>query len=117
MRKLIFVLFLWISIHCVAYAEESKNASPPLNQLKGEVMDVEELKEPLGSAIYTVKDLETGNTVKLFADPHRSLIKIGAATRSAGDVLGGSKVTVIYQKLPGQDLAEVVFAKVTNSYA
>lgn len=117
MRKLIFVLFLWTLIHYVGHAEESGKASPPLNQLKGEVMDVEELKEPLGSAIYTIKDLETGSTVKLYADPYRSLIKIGGATKSTGDVLGGSKVTIIYQKLPGQEMPEVVFAKVTNSFA
>ena len=88
-----------------------------LSQLKGEVLEVEELKEPLGSAIYTVKDLASGATVKFLADKNRSLVKIGDEIKAAGDVLGGSKVTIIYQKTSSQTLPEIVFAKVTNSYS
>lgn len=119
MTKMIFsgltaVLILMLNL-VPAFAEH--NSNPPLLQLKGEVLEVEELKEPLGSAIYTIKDLASGTTFKLLADRYRSLIKIGGETKSAGDILGGSKVTIIYQKLPGQSLPEIVFAKVTNSYA
>lgn len=93
----------------------AENTGSSLLKLNGEVLEVEELKEPLGSAIYTVKDLSSGATVKLLADKNRSLVKIGGVTQSAGDVLGGSKVVIIYQKTANQNLPEIVFAKVTNS--
>ncbi len=115
MKKIVFLLALLIVTSGIVYSAQEKQTA--LAQLKGEVMDVEELKEPLGSAIYTVKDLATGKTVKLFVDPYRSLIKIGDSTKTVGDVMGGSKVTIIYQKSEKQPLPEVVFAKVTNSYA
>ena len=95
------------------FAAENTNTS--LAKLNGEVLEVEELKEPLGSAIYTVKDLSSGTTVKLLADKNRSLVKIGGVTQPAGDVLGGSKIIIIYQKTADQNLPEIVFAKVTNS--
>ena len=85
-------------------------------RLNGEIMEVEELKEPKGSAIYTVKDLASGKMLKLFADPYRSLIQMGGAQKSAADVMGGSKVTIIYRKSPDRDIPEIVFAKVTSSY-
>ena len=88
-----------------------------LLHLKSEIMEVEELKEPLGSAIYTIKDISSGATVKLLADRYRSLVKIGGEIKSAGDVLGGSRVTVIYQISADQKMPEIVFAKVTTSYA
>lgn len=102
---------------CSFSALAQENQNPPLLKLKGEVLEVEELKEPLGSAIYTIKDLSSGVTIKMLADKYRSLVKIGDAAKPAGDVLGGSKVTIIYQKSPNQELPEIVFAKVTNSYS
>ena len=93
--------------------QESANT---LIQLNGEVLEVEELRDPEGAAIYTVKDLVSGKTVRLFADPYRSLIQMGDEIKSAADVLGGSKVTFIYRQVPDQDLPEVIFAKVTSSY-
>lgn len=112
--KKILPVFIFIFLIC-RFAYSAENISS-FGQIKGEVLDVEELKEPLGSAIYTIKDLSTGDTVKLFADAHRSLVKMGDVTKSVGDVLGGSKVTIIYQKSSKQNLPEVVFVKVTNSY-
>ncbi len=103
-------------VHVISVMAQ-ENVNPPLLQLKGEVLEVEELKEPLGSAIYTIKDLSSGATIKFLADKSRSLVKIGDVIKSASDVLGGSKVTIIYQKSPTQNLPEIIFAKVTNSYA
>ena len=119
MNKLVFsffVLFFGLTLNTrFIFGEPAKPLR--LLQLKGEVLEVEELKEPLGSAIYTIKDISSGATVKLLADRYRSLIKIGGETKSAGDVLGGSKVTIIYQISSNQTMPEIVFAKVTNSYA
>ncbi len=119
MNKIILsccIAIFFLTVHVISVlAQESAN-NPRLLQLKGEVLEVEELKEPLGSAIYTVKDLSSGATIKFLADKNRSLVKIGGVTKSTGDVLGGSKVTIIYQKSPDQNLPEIVFAKVTNSY-
>ncbi len=110
-----FLIFLAFTLNLASiFAVESAN--PPLLKLKGEVLEVEELKEPLGSAIYTIKDLSSGATVKLLADRFRSLVKINDTLKSAGDVLGGSKVTIIYQRSQDQNLPEIIFAKVTNSY-
>lgn len=119
MRKKIisfFVVFVALTLHMDSILAEEVS-HPPLLKLKGEVLEVEELKGPLGSAIYTIKDLSSGATIKLFADRYRSLVKINDAVKSAGDVMGGSKVTIIYQKSENQKLPEIVFAKVTNSYA
>ena len=118
MNKIIMsccVAIFLLMVHVISVSAQD-SANPPLLQLKGEVLEVEELKEPLGSAIYTVKDLSSGATIKFLADKNRSLVKIGGVTKSTGDVLGGSKVTIIYQKSPTQNLPEIVFAKVTNSY-
>lgn len=111
-----FIILVAFTFHLASVsAEEMSNL--PLFKLKGEVLEVEELKEPLGSAIYTIKDLSSGETVKLLADRYRSLIKINDAIKPAGDVLGGSKVIIIYQKSENQKMPEIVFAKVTNLYA
>ncbi len=87
-----------------------------LNKVECEIMEVEELKEPKGGVIYTVKDLSSGSTIKLFADPYRSLIQMGGTKKQAADIFGGSKVTIIYQKLPDRDIPEIIFAKVISSY-
>ena len=90
--------------------------SGTLTKFEGEVLEVEDLKEPKGGAIYTVKDLSSGRTIRLFADPYRTLVEMRGSTKSVGDVLGGNKVTIIYRKLPERDIPEVVFVKVTSSY-
>lgn len=101
-----------------AFSEEAtaEISSGKFFKLEGEIMEVEELREPRGAAIYTVKDLASGKTIKLFADPYRSLIQMGDEVKSAGDILGGSKATFIYRNTPDHDQPEVIFAKVTSSY-
>ena len=110
------IIFLALTLHLTSLFAEN-TTSPPLLQMKGEVLEVEELKEPLGNAVYTIKDLSSGATIKLLADRYRSLVKEGTAVKSVGDISGGSKVTIIYQNNPKQKLPEIVFAKVTNSYS
>ena len=101
----------------IGFAEEQvQKSSATLKKLQAEILEVEELREPKGGAIYTVKDLSSGRTLRLFADPHRTLIQMGTSTRSASDILGGTRATIIYRQSPGKDLPEIVFAKVTSSY-
>lgn len=100
-----------------AQPDESEQApSEALMKLEGEIIEVEELKNPLGSAIYTVKDFSSGATIKLFADRYRALIQIGNETRLPGDVLGGSRATIIYQQSGDPEKPEIVFAKIASSY-
>lgn len=119
MNRKIAGCFIWLIgmalFGSISFAEEVQVTA--LAQLKGEVLEVEELKEPLGSAIYTVKDLSSGATIKFLADKRRSLIKIGDEIKTAGDVLGGNKVTIIYQKTADTKIPEIIFAKVTNAYS
>lgn len=107
---------LVLNVPCVWAAPVAQVQKSSFSKLDAEIMEVEELKEPYGAAIYTVKDLVTGQTLRLFVDPHRSLIQIGGKLAAAGDALGGSKVTVIYCKLPNQDMPEVIFARVNSSF-
>ena len=121
LRALIFSYFIFTALFSVqvASAESVKEANHEhllYRKLNAEIVDVEELKEPLGSALYTVKDLSSGKTIKLYADVHRSLIQMGESIKSAGDVLGGSKATIIYQDSKASSTPEVVFAKVASSY-
>jgi len=113
------ILFLSLGLNCsVTFAEKEvqKPSNGTLKRLEAEIMEVEELKEPKGSVIFTVKDLSSGATLRLFADPYTSLVQMGGSQKQAGDVLGGSKVTIIYRKSPDRDIPEIIFAKVTSSY-
>ena len=94
----------------------TQDFSQTLMKLDGEIVEVEELREPEGSAIYTVKDLATGKTLRLFAHSYRTLVRMGTTLKTVGDVLGGSKVTIIYRNFPGEDVPEIIFVKVTSSY-
>ncbi len=120
-RNTIFlvVLFSVLGFNFSTAFAEKKNATVPsgmLKKLEAEIMEAEELKEPKGSVIFTVKDLSSGATLRLFADPYTSLIQMGGSQKEVGDVLGGSKVTIIYRKSPDRDIPEIIFAKVTSSY-
>ena len=131
--------FVWVGFLCSSllvlnpaplFSEEQSAAKIPeeivlqkteapkdeLLKIEGEILEVEELKEPKGSAIYTVKDLATGKTLQLFADSYRSLIYMGGVSKPAGDILGGSKVTIIYRKSPDREMPEIAFAKVAGSH-
>lgn len=80
-----------------------------------EILEVNELKEPPGSAIYKVKVFDTGETMDLFADRDRTLIVAGTEVKKAPDVLGGTKATLIYGDAKEQDLPVIVFAKVVST--
>ena len=101
------------------FAEEKSSENTAASDFKTvevEIMEVEELKEPLGSAVYTVKDLASGQTLRFFVDPHLSLIQSGGQAVSAGDVLGGSKATIIYRESAKRGMPEIIFALVSGSY-
>ena len=101
------------------FAEEKVSQTPAISDFKTidvEIMEVEELKEPAGSAIYTAKDLISGRTLRFFVDPYVSLIQSGGQSVSAGDVTGGSKATIIYRESSERNMSEVVFAQVSGSY-
>ncbi len=116
MKKLVSsFLFLFIVLSLTPPVFGEKINEHKLMKLTGEILEVEELKEPLGNAIYTIKDLSSGATIKLLADVSRSTIKIGDSIKAANDMLGGSKVVVIYQKPTQAHMPEIVFAKVTSS--
>lgn len=104
------------SICSALTAEPIAAQGEELQKLNGEITEIEELNDPQGTAIYTVRDLSSGKTIRLFVDPHKSLIQMGGKSVAAGDALGGSKAIIIYQKSPGQEMPEVVFARVTSSY-
>ena len=114
---LIFCLALAMSIHS-AFADKPsvQHGKKPFVKLDAEISEVEESNEPYGAAIYTVKNLSSGETLRLFVHPYRSLIQIGGKPGSAGDALGGSKASIIYQESPDGDMPEVVFARITSSY-
>ena len=120
-RGFVTILFfisslLFLNTHLAFSVKPAEQPKGLFVRLDAEIMEVEELNEPRGSAIYTVKDLSSGKTLRLFVDPYRSLIQIGGKPKSAGDALGGSKATIIYQKLLDKDMPEVIFAQVTSSY-
>lgn len=113
--EIVVLIFFLTSL---ARFSEAETGTPggKLLMLDAEILEVEELKEPLGNAIYTVKDLSSGLTLRLYADRHRSLIQMGDAVIAAADVLGGGKATIIYRQTGDGELPEVIFARVSNIY-
>lgn len=108
---------VFTSVSVFAEGQASPNIQTDhFETVEAEIMEVEELKEPAGSAIFTVKDLASGKTLRFFADPYLSLIQSGGKTISAGDVLGGSKAAIIYRQSPERDTPEIIFAKINSSY-
>jgi len=100
------------------FGEEKAEKSIPAStfkKLQGEILEVEELKDPQGAAIYTVRDLASGTTHQFFAHPYRTVIQMGGETTAVTDVSGGSKVTIIYRESSDRDIPEIVFAKVASA--
>ena len=104
----------------IGYAEEqgrsTATSAAKFVAVQGEILEVEARKAPEGSAIFTVKDLASGKTLQLFADPHRVSVHSGTEIKSVSDVLPGSKATIIYQEEAGHDIPDVIFVKVSGSY-
>ena len=107
---------LFLNVSGISAETVAPEFSQTLIKLDGEILEVEELKQPEGSAIYTVKDLSSGKTLRLFAHSYRTLVRMGTLSKTVGDVLGGSKVTIIYRNSPGKDVPEIIFVKVISSY-
>ena len=124
-RILIFLIgLIYVSASFLAigigFAEDS---TPAISEsqgsfvtVRGEILEVSELSDPKGAAIYTVKDLDSGETLKFFAHPYRTTIQMGSAIKSVGDILGGTKVSIVYRKSIEGDMPEVVFLKAADSY-
>ena len=96
---------------------ESHQPAEGLIKMEAEILEVETLKDPLGNAIYTVKNLSSGQTLKLYADRHRSLVQVGNTPKEVVDLLGGEKATIVYRN-PSKttEMPEVVFARISESY-
>ena len=121
MNKTIFAALLIITIirfPLPVCAEEigTQVATGEFKTVEVEILEVEEVKEPYGGAIYTTKNLISGETLRFFADPYLSLIQSGTEKINATDVLGGCKATIIYSESSDPELPEIIFAKISNSY-
>lgn len=102
-------------------AEESKSSlreisGPQLLVIEGEIAEVEELKEPKGSALFRVKDFVSGELREIFVDLYRTSIRIGNEAKTPHDVLPGSKATVIYEHSKETDRLEAISVKIRGSY-
>ena len=91
------------------------NLAGELLTIEGEILEVDELKEPAGSAIYLVKNFATGETLKLFADAYRTVISAREKLKPVSEVLGGTKGTFLYRASDEQQMPVIVFAKVSDS--
>ena len=113
----VLTCFISSPVQVFAQDNDSKKAAVNFKSIETEILEVEELKDPIGAAIYTAKDLTSGETMRFFADPHLSLIQTGGQAVTPGDVSGGSKATIIYRAVPERDIPEIVFAMVSDSYS
>ena len=114
-RTIAFILTLFVFTGQL-FSTAGNHTEPQLKRLRAEILEVEELKEPLGSAIYTVKDIVSGTTIRLYASVYSTVVRSGNEVIEAGDVSGGSRAVIIYKRARDQELPEVVFAQIINSY-
>jgi len=82
----------------------------------GEVLKVTLLREPVGSAIYKVKNFSSGETVEVLADAYRTLVLIRGEVETPHDVLDGSKAQMIYRQRADSDMPTLTYIKVVSSY-
>lgn len=124
MRKKIIGTLLLVFLPAVIFLipeaicseQSAEQFSQELKKLEGEILEVEELKEPQGAAIYTVRDFASGTTRRFFAHPYRTAVQMGVETQQVTDVIGGSKATIIYRDSADRETPEIVFAKVASTY-
>lgn len=113
----ITIAHLSVSVPDVFAVPEQSNSEGRLLRMEAQIVEVELLKNPLGSAVYTVKNLSSGETVQLYADRHRSLVQVGGLPKKVADLLGGEKATIVYRRPANNtEMAEIVFARVSESY-
>ena len=117
-KKNLITGFLVLSflLHLNMVFADAPAQNETFQKLNGEIIDIEELKDPPGSAVYTVRDLSSGKVVRLFVNPYRSLIQMGGKIVAAGDPLGGSKAVFMFQQVSDREMPEVVFARVSSNY-
>ena len=110
------VLILFLNASPSVAEDQTGKSGDKLLKLEAEILEVEELKEPLGSAIYTVKDLSSNSIIQLYEDRYRTLVRIAGSQMAVADVFGGGKATIIYRDSGKGKLPEVVFARIANAY-
>ena len=118
-RTLIVLIYLFSFMSSTAQASDqliSESSDGQFLSVQGEIAELEELKDPPGSAIFRVKDFSTGRTLELFADSNRAAVHMAGETKTLHDILPGSKATIIYEYSKKTDRMEVVYVKIIGSY-
>ncbi|OGW80664.1 MAG: hypothetical protein A3G33_08795 [Omnitrophica bacterium RIFCSPLOWO2_12_FULL_44_17] len=100
-----------------AASEETPAAEKDkLYALEVEIVDIETVKGSEGDAVLTVQDMQSGDSLKLFADQYQTLIRVGGEKQLAADIIRGSKATIIYRKVPEHEIPLAIVIKVRVSY-
>lgn len=95
----------------------TNNSQSKFISTQGEVLEIEDLRDPADSAIYKVKDFTTGEVVNFFVDFHRVAVKMNGEARPTKEVYPGAKAFIIYQESSDQGKPQIVFMKVVNPVA
>ena len=110
-------LAVWSQTVTAVEPAEKSAASPSsdFQVLRGEILEIKDLREPKGCMVFTVRDFISGEKFNLFADPYRVSVKISGETKPLSDVLAGSKITAVYQKSKTSKLPQVVSMKISST--
>ncbi len=110
---------LMVSVHSgFVWGEVGTNGSESkFVSTQGEVLEIEDLRNPTDAAIYKVKDFSTGKVVDFFVDFHRVAVKMNGEARPTKEVYPGAKAFIIYRESSDQGKPEIVFMKVVNPVA
>ncbi len=99
------------------HASDAPKHSGDLLILNAEIMTIESLRDPLGAAVYTVRDLKDGSVSKLYADPHVTLVQVGGKTMEAADVPYGSRAKILYwESRDKTQMPRMSFVKARSSF-
>ena len=112
------VFWLYLLARCGTLSAEEDPGGTVVGELltmEGEILEVNELNEPAGSAVYSVRNFATGETLTLFADAYRTVIWSRERLKPVSEVLGGSKGTFLYQASSERPMPMLVFAKLSDS--
>ena len=99
-----------------AQAEEpNEPVSGSYQVLQGEILDVEMEEGESEGAIYHIRDRESSQTDRFYADAQRTTVQIGSSIAKVTEVLGGSTGTMIYRRVPEHPMPELIYVKVNQS--
>lgn len=114
---MVFIGLFFVGMCVNVFGAELPKHTTDLRSLDGEIMEIESLHEPVGAAIYMVKDFSTGQMIKLYADPYETLVKVGSDTQAVSDVVLGSKAKILYRESKEKGgLPRMTFVKIRGSY-